>query len=215
MLKHLVVLLMCLVAGAAVSTLFAMGCARYSELGEWGLEEWEGRTGLPVAEFWKTTRDETSCTIVSKSVAHGMGVEFQLNRRIDGAVGLCCGNDYGTFVSCRAGWPFKSMRSRGYLCSFTPQVAMAMMSEEDRESTRQTCTWAVGAAPGAPRVVPTRVEWSGLLANSACFGLLPLAVWRGGAGAWRRLRITRGQCAGCGYDTRGLGMCPECRRTCH
>ncbi len=58
--------------------------------------------------------------------------------------------------------------------------------------------------------LPTRVWWPGMAVDVSLFGgawLLVLA----GPGAWRRwMWWRRGGCRGCGYDVRGVAVCPEC-----
>ena len=64
-------------------------------------------------------------------------------------------------------------------------------------------------------LIPCAPIWWGLLGNTLAFGATWHAALLGIAGAQARRRITRGQCAACTYDLRGLppnSPCPECGR---
>jgi hypothetical protein len=61
---------------------------------------------------------------------------------------------------------------------------------------------------------PTDPLWPGFLVDTAFWGGAAFCVWwsgRGGAGFVRRgVRRRRGRCVGCGYELKGLAVCPEC-----
>ena len=67
----------------------------------------------------------------------------------------------------------------------------------------------------ADRLLPRRVYWPGLLANTAFWSVISLGLILGLARTGRTLkrwRLGPGRCGRCGYDTRGLAICPECGR---
>jgi hypothetical protein len=62
-------------------------------------------------------------------------------------------------------------------------------------------------------VLPTVPLWPGFLVDTAFWGGAAFVVWsvRGGAGFVRRgVRRRRGRCVRCGYELKGLAVCPEC-----
>lgn len=58
--------------------------------------------------------------------------------------------------------------------------------------------------------LPVRVWWPGMGADVALFGGVWMAVLAGPGVASRWLRRRRGGCVACGYDVRGVAVCPEC-----
>jgi hypothetical protein len=60
--------------------------------------------------------------------------------------------------------------------------------------------------------LPTRVWWPGMLANVGFFGGAWLLLLAGPGVVRQVIRRRRGGCAGCGYDVKGVAVCPECGR---
>jgi hypothetical protein len=58
--------------------------------------------------------------------------------------------------------------------------------------------------------LPVRVWWTGMVTNVALFGGVWMAVLAGPGAVSRGLRRRRGGCVACGYDVRGVVVCPEC-----
>jgi hypothetical protein len=60
------------------------------------------------------------------------------------------------------------------------------------------------------REFPATPSWPGFAANSIFYGALLGALWFAGGVVRLRRRASRGQCVSCGYEARGLQICPEC-----
>lgn len=58
--------------------------------------------------------------------------------------------------------------------------------------------------------LPVRPWWPGMAADIALFGGGWMAVLAGPGAATRWLRRRRGGCVACGYDVKGVAVCPEC-----
>lgn len=73
--------------------------------------------------------------------------------------------------------------------------------------------WTVGTGANGPTVVPLRVVWGGLIADTAAWTAVWMVVVTGAVVVRSSQRRRRGCCAQCGYDRRGLAgsrPCPEC-----
>ncbi len=104
------------------------------------------------------------------------------------------------------GWPLRAFAAESWQYSKAVQGS----TPPSFERLRWGCT--IAATPRGRIILPLRPIWSGLAADTAVFAACSwmLAAVLGGARA--ALRRSRGCCARCGYDLRGLAgaPCPEC-----
>jgi hypothetical protein len=112
-----------------------------------------------------------------------------------------------------AGWPFYSLAAFELRAS-SPSAGDGFASSRwEQGCFPQDWMHARNDGPGR-RMIPLVPIWSGLLANTAVFGALWLALGWGAARGLRlrrASRIGRGRCAQCGYDLAGSpATCPEC-----
>jgi hypothetical protein len=60
------------------------------------------------------------------------------------------------------------------------------------------------------RRLPVLPIWSGLAVNAATFGCGLFLLWSTPGFVRRRSRRRRGKCVRCGYELKGIAVCPEC-----
>jgi hypothetical protein len=60
------------------------------------------------------------------------------------------------------------------------------------------------------RSLPLRPLWPGFLVDTAFWGGAAFVVWSAPGFVRRGVRRRRGRCVGCGYELKGLAVCPEC-----
>jgi hypothetical protein len=128
--------------------------------------------------------------------------------------------------ACRRGSPFADsfsvgdrwMVEAGPLRFYTtsggaPLLALAETEENLRSNPAQASDDRICTVTLLGRRLPCIPLWPGFLVDTAFWGGAAFLVWsgRGGAGFVRRgVRRRRGRCVGCGYELKGLAVCPEC-----
>lgn len=135
----------------------------------------------------------------------------------------CEPNDRFTFYDrtiLKAGFPFRSffasIEDNGYLCAgveqdsgWSPAVMVKVDVRQGRLWQRADCGVGLMGLESEFHAVPLGIRPTAFAANTAIYSApLFLLAWASGFVA-RRLRRP-GACAHCGYDVRGLSMCPEC-----
>lgn len=92
-------------------------------------------------------------------------------------------------------------------------IAVRPLTDAERAARSQS-----GRGSGPLGWLPTRVLWSGMLANILIGALVcatPLLAWSVLKVARSRARTSRGRCSACGYGPwNGSAVCPECGRRC-
>ncbi len=118
----------------------------------------------------------------------------------------------GAVVMARAGWPWRTME------------ATARWDPSDRAWGERTWSGAIllpqragtvslgptRSVPPIERVLPLRpLPWR-FVASTLVIGAVLLGAPALGRALRRAMRVRRGLCGACGYDARGLAICPEC-----
>ncbi len=111
-----------------------------------------------------------------------------------------------TFIEEARGWPMLALR------------ADISLTHAAQAASARSVKWGIVVARGdaqrtAGVVLPLRPIWSGLLMNSAMFGVIAFAVFFLPGIIRRERRSRAGRCVRCGYDLRAskrLSACPEC-----
>lgn len=110
------------------------------------------------------------------------------------------------------GWPFACLRHRSDATSqvwSTRPLGLFTLSDHG-DALLFSPSRAIANSASNSSVIPLTPWWPGLFANLATWTLIYwmflFMPWQ-----WRRhRRIARGQCLRCGYELKGLEVCPEC-----
>jgi hypothetical protein len=128
------------------------------------------------------------------------------------------------------GWPFLCLRwiATGSRQGFEIQGGIDLNGDARAAAVRQGETeypvrgeWVMHIEAGSStrpiggpstKVLPYRPIWSGLLGNTAVYGLFWALIWSAFHEIRGIVRTARGRCSKCGYDLRGTTSsgCPEC-----
>lgn len=148
---------------------------------------------------------------VSMSNLVGHPVSFSAFNGFSGEGSVACYE-----VACvRVGWPWRSFASTRIAHSrYEGDIANAPITALQapwRGAIVVDAGWTgASPTPGFARILPFRPLLRGFALNCMVYAgclLVILGTHRFVRGRWRR---SRGRCAGCGYDCRGLHACPEC-----
>jgi hypothetical protein len=105
----------------------------------------------------------------------------------------------------RSGWPLRCVESR----------RVGTEIDGKRASIDQLPAWMSGirvpekVASGS-RDLPLVPLWPGFLVDTAFWGGAAFLVWSVPGFVRRGVRRRRGRCVRCGYELKGLAVCPEC-----
>lgn len=118
------------------------------------------------------------------------------------------------------GWPMAIVMSRvetDWVPTGLPEPPVTLHGEVPNTHRRVPIVTAGIQGYSAENPIPTRVLWTGLLANSAVFAFSLLiarkALWIAVAWIARRMRPDTTKCHRCGYSRIGIAteaVCPEC-----
>ncbi len=114
------------------------------------------------------------------------------------------GREHGTIATIGYGWPFVALASDHLIGGTQPNVVLKGIQYSPEKAVDGSYA----------RAFPTRVVWSGLVANLALYTPLTLALLVLFSRVHRvviaRPRVRRGLCVRCAYPLDGLAICPEC-----
>lgn len=134
--------------------------------------------------------------------------------------------DSGTsydLVEVRVGWPFRTFTYERTLESSGLGSILLLFDEPDSDwiGGLKVPAWLLswGSSPSGSfasedriRRIPLRPLWGGIVVVAGMHAVPIGAAWFGVAWAARWRRRRRERCERCGYDVRGLAVCPECAR---
>ena len=109
-----------------------------------------------------------------------------------------------TEIAC--GWPWRA---------FYAQWEYSRIAKTNTFNVVNLKHGLLGPGRSVDRVVlPYKPIWTGLMGDTAVLGAAAAGVAGAVKCSVRALRRRRGKCEGCGYEVKGLGVCPECGRGC-
>ncbi len=214
--RRLVILGLCLLAGAAINVLVAWLFAYWGSwavtftrrpsrsilqslglkpaeqpfMSDWGLAV-PSRWPQPGHDLYVQISKHFGCEVVSAT---------QLRVRRNDPTG------FQMIVRCRTGWPTKGMQWGLYIDGEMPGFAPALGLDAGFAIPSAFSR----TANGVPRRLPIRPLWPQFAINQVFYAVLIgipflLAPW------WSaRLRLKQNQCTQCGYSVVDLAICPEC-----
>ena len=101
----------------------------------------------------------------------------------------------------RSGWPLRAMKVQ---CFHAISNTRADVFADGLKMPRRL-------AAGRPvPYFPMTPLWPGFAVDTAFYVGLAFVVWSAPGFVRRRVRRRRGRCVRCGYDLKGLPLCPEC-----
>ncbi len=109
--------------------------------------------------------------------------------------------DGTAFYGFTAGFPFRSGRAGLFVMPGLPTGTTTAFGHPLKDAV---------ASQHLGGVLPTSLLWKGVLGNVLVYGGGLFVVWQAAAATRSRKARRRGACAACGYDLRGLRVCPEC-----
>lgn len=188
---------LCVGTGAVATVVIAWAAALWEPMGsEWVTQKFQSDDLLQGSGL-EASSGETRWIREGFAIQYTSGFEYWSS-------GSCTeGND---FDSWQAGWPCAALTCHNNGPSWGPPSWLA--------ATDSTWMDPVANALGGPihRVVPLRIRWVGMAADTCVCGFL---AWAGLFGVRRGRRDrwdVRGTCRRCGYNATGLVRCPECGR---
>jgi hypothetical protein len=123
-------------------------------------------------------------------------------------------NDKTTTVrTMRAGWPIRAMSlTDRYVQQVVglPGAGMRGAETESHDYGLRLPLMQGTHSLGNRGTVPLRPLWPGFLVDTAFWGGAAFIVWSVPGFVRRRARRRRGRCVRCGYELKGLAVCPEC-----
>jgi hypothetical protein len=228
--RHLITILIFLVAGALANVAVAWLCAlRVRELATrkelhelpteaesiWGRYAKAGWPSAPTRHFVEKDGSIGTMGGTRKSVRFGVTDVSLSVSQISPA-----GGEIWHVMEIRAGWPVRSFKA-GFRRYYAAPLAMVPLPIETQTfggflMTVGTLPPSPGFGPATPipdeRLVPYMPIWHAFVVNSLIYAGVLFLVFRGANTLRRQVRIWRGRCPNCGYPV-GLSLiCSECGR---